>query len=194
MSKSLDTWITSKHHTNDSSRSNFIYAIEWVMSFRDREWVKSESHVWMVPVQGSHRSVTPNMDQSCHIGMSQGTHEWAVCTRYANEPRPCHTYNANNATHYSRVPGDRNWHIETADWNLAGFLTIFRNLLAGIWGSFLRFIETGFRNWLAACRKPALTQKVSLRLKPYWSFTITTHHFSEFHHMMCKMFINNRKS
>jgi len=26
----------------------------------------------------------------------------------------------------------------------------FRNLLAGIWGSFLRFIETGFRNWLAA--------------------------------------------
>ena len=52
--------------------------------------------------------------------------------------------------YYSRVPGDRNWHIETADWNLAGFLTIFRNLLAGIWGSFLRFIETGFRNWLAA--------------------------------------------
>jgi len=48
------------------------------------------------------------------------------------------------------VPGDRNWHIETADWNLAGFFTIFRNLLAGIWGSFLRFIETGFRNWLAA--------------------------------------------
>jgi hypothetical protein len=33
---------------------------------------------------------------------------------------------------------------------LAGFFTIFRNLLAGIWGSFLRFIETGFRNWLAA--------------------------------------------
>jgi len=51
---------------------------------------------------------------------------------------------------YSRVPGDRNLHIETADWNLAGFFTIFRNLLAGIWGSFLRFIETGFRNWLAA--------------------------------------------
>jgi len=70
---------------------------------------------------------------------------------------------------YSRVPGDRNWHIETdaADWNLAGFFTIFRNLRAGIWGSFLRFIETGFRNWLAACREPALTQKVSLRLKPY---------------------------
>jgi len=51
---------------------------------------------------------------------------------------------------YRVVPGDRNWHIETADWNLAGFFTIFRNLLAGIWGSFLRFIETGFRNWLAA--------------------------------------------
>ena len=51
---------------------------------------------------------------------------------------------------YSRVPGDRNWHIETADWNLAGFFTIFRNLLAGLWGSFLRFIETVFRNWLAA--------------------------------------------
>jgi len=33
---------------------------------------------------------------------------------------------------------------------LAGLFTIFRNLLAGIWGSFLRFIETGFRNWLAA--------------------------------------------
>ena len=43
----------------------------------------------------------------------------------------------------------------------------FRNLLAGIWGSFLRFIETEIRNWLAACREPALTQKVSLRLKPY---------------------------
>jgi len=51
---------------------------------------------------------------------------------------------------YRVVPGDRNWHIETADWNLAGFFTIFRSLLAGIWGSFLRFIETGFRNWLAA--------------------------------------------
>jgi len=48
------------------------------------------------------------------------------------------------------VPGDRTRHIETADWNLAGFFTIFRNLLAGIWGSFFRFIETGFRNWLAA--------------------------------------------
>ena len=55
-----------------------------------------------------------------------------------------------DAKSYSRVPGDRNWHIETADCNLAGFFTIFRNLLAGIWGSFLRFIETGFRNWLAA--------------------------------------------
>jgi len=33
---------------------------------------------------------------------------------------------------------------------LAGFLHHFRNLLAGIWGSFLRFIETAFRNWLAA--------------------------------------------
>ena len=49
---------------------------------------------------------------------------------------------------YSRVPGDRNWHIETADWNLAALFTIFRNLLAGILGSFLRFIETGFRNWV----------------------------------------------
>jgi len=68
---------------------------------------------------------------------------------------------------YRVVPGDRNWRIETADWNLAGFFTIFRNLLAGIWGSFLRFIETEFRNWLAACREPALTQKFSLRLKPY---------------------------
>ena len=48
------------------------------------------------------------------------------------------------------VPAHKNWHIETADWNLAGFFTIFRNLLAGIWGSFLRLIETGFGNWLAA--------------------------------------------
>ena len=53
-------------------------------------------------------------------------------------------------TGYRVVLGDRNWHIETADWNLAGFFTIFRKLLAGIWGSFLRFIKTGFRNWLAA--------------------------------------------
>jgi len=45
---------------------------------------------------------------------------------------------------YRVVPGDRNWHMKTAEWNLAGFFTIFRNLLAGIWGSFLRFIETGF--------------------------------------------------
>jgi len=48
------------------------------------------------------------------------------------------------------VPGSRNWQVETADWKLAGFLHYFRNLLAGIWGSFLRFIETGFKNWLAA--------------------------------------------
>jgi len=59
-------------------------------------------------------------------------------------------HDLNRDRDYSRVPGDRNWHIETAGWNLAGFFTIFRNLLAGIWGSFLRFIETGFRNWLAA--------------------------------------------
>jgi len=51
---------------------------------------------------------------------------------------------------YSRVPGSRNWQVQNAHWNLAGFLHYFRNLLAGIWGSFLRFIETGFRNWLAA--------------------------------------------
>ena len=52
-------------------------------------------------------------------------------------------------TVYRVVLAHKNWHIETADWNLAGFFTIFRNLLAGIWGSFLRFIETVFRNWLA---------------------------------------------
>jgi len=28
---------------------------------------------------------------------------------------------------YRVVPGDRNWHIETADCNLAGFFTIFRS-------------------------------------------------------------------
>ena len=31
----------------------------------------------------------------------------------------------NNCYHYRVVPGDRNWHIETADWNLAGFLHYF---------------------------------------------------------------------
>jgi len=64
------------------------------------------------------------------------------------------------------------WEIETGKQKLqtgfGQFLPVyFRNLLAGIWGSFLRFIITGFRNWLAAYREPALTQKVSLRLKPY---------------------------
>ena len=51
---------------------------------------------------------------------------------------------------YRVVPGSRNWQVETAleFWPVS--CTIFRNLLAGIWGSFLRFIETGFRNWLAA--------------------------------------------
>jgi hypothetical protein len=38
--------------------------------------------------------------------------------------------------------------------------------LGSIWGSFLRFIETGFRNWLAACREQGLIKKVSLRLNP----------------------------
>jgi len=62
-----------------------------------------------------------------------------------------HTFINAQIYSYSRVPGSRNWQVETADWNLAGFLHIFRNLLqAGIWGSFLRFIETGLRNWLAA--------------------------------------------
>jgi len=48
------------------------------------------------------------------------------------------------------VPGSRNWQVETAleFWPVS--CTIFRNLLAGIRGSFLRCIETGFRNWLAA--------------------------------------------
>jgi len=51
---------------------------------------------------------------------------------------------------YRVVPGSRNWQVETAleFWPVS--CTIFRNLLAGISGSFLRFIETGFRNWLAA--------------------------------------------
>jgi len=51
---------------------------------------------------------------------------------------------------YRVVPGSRNWQVETAleFWPVS--CTIFRNLLAGICGSFLRFIETGFRNWLAA--------------------------------------------
>jgi len=51
---------------------------------------------------------------------------------------------------YRVVPGSRNWQAETALEFLPVSCTIFRNLLAGIWGSFLRFIKTGFRNWLAA--------------------------------------------
>jgi len=43
-----------------------------------------------------------------------------------------HVYVTRALCLYRVVPGDRNWHIETADWNLAGFFTIFRNLLAGI--------------------------------------------------------------
>jgi len=48
------------------------------------------------------------------------------------------------------VPGSRNWQVETAleFWPVS--CTIFENLLAGICGSFLNIIETGFRNWLAA--------------------------------------------
>ena len=51
---------------------------------------------------------------------------------------------------YRVVLGSRNGQVETAleFWPVS--CTILRNLLAGIWGSFLRFIETGFRNWLAA--------------------------------------------
>jgi len=53
---------------------------------------------------------------------------------------------------YRVVPGSRNWQVETAleFWPVS--CTIFRNLLpvAGIWGSFLRFIETGCRIWLEA--------------------------------------------
>ena len=37
--------------------------------------------------------------------------------------------------------------LQTGIWPVS--CTIFRNLLAGIRGSFLRIIETGFRNWLA---------------------------------------------
>jgi len=53
-------------------------------------------------------------------------------------------------SHYRVVPGSRNWHVETALGFWPVSCTIFGNLLAGIWGSFLKFIETGFRNWLAA--------------------------------------------
>jgi len=46
---------------------------------------------------------------------------------------------------YRVVPGSRNGQVETAleFWPVS--CTILRNLLAGIWGSLLRFIETGFR-------------------------------------------------
>ena len=45
--------------------------------------------------------------------------------------------------------------VETGKYKLqtgfGQFLPVYlRNLLAGIWGSFLRLIGTGFRNWLAA--------------------------------------------
>ena len=64
-----------------------------------------------------------------------------------------HKHTSTSQTYtYRVVPGSRNWQVETAleFWPVS--CTIFRNLLpvAGIWGSFLRFIETGFRNWLAA--------------------------------------------
>jgi len=45
------------------------------------------------------------------------------------------------------VPGSRNWQAETALEFWLVFCTIFRNLLVGIWGSFLRFIETAFRGF-----------------------------------------------
>jgi len=51
---------------------------------------------------------------------------------------------------YRVVPGSRNWQVKSALEFWPGSCTIFRNLLAGIWGSFLRFVETGFKNWLAA--------------------------------------------
>ena len=51
---------------------------------------------------------------------------------------------------YSSILASRNWHVETADWIWPSFLHFFINLRADIGGSFLRFIETGFRNWLAA--------------------------------------------
>ena len=60
--------------------------------------------------------------------------------------------------------------------SLGQFLAIcFKNSLAAIWGSFFGFIEIGFGNSLAACREPAETQKVSPRLNPCSSFTITIH-------------------
>ena len=51
---------------------------------------------------------------------------------------------------YSSNPGDRKWEIELQS-GFGQFLTMcFRNTLAGFWGSFLWFIETRFRNSLAA--------------------------------------------
>jgi len=77
------------------------------------------------------------------------------------------------------VPGDRKWHTETADWNLAGFFTILRNLLAGIWGSFLRFIETGFRNWLAAFLGFFYDfSMMSMMSTIFYDFSGFWHHFS----------------
>ena len=34
---------------------------------------------------------------------------------------------------YRLVPGHKNWEIESAVWNLAGFFNFFRNPLAAIW-------------------------------------------------------------
>ena len=56
---------------------------------------------------------------------------------------------------YRVIQGNRNWQLETKN-GFGKFLPVyFRNLMAGIWGSFLRFIETGFRNWLTARRETA---------------------------------------
>ena len=42
--------------------------------------------------------------------------------------------NAGPSSIYRVVPAHRDWHIETAGWNWAGFLHWgFRNLLAAIW-------------------------------------------------------------
>ena len=45
---------------------------------------------------------------------------------------------------YRVVPGSRNWQVETADWNLAGFLHYFQKPAGRHLGQFLKI----YNNWV----------------------------------------------
>ena len=48
---------------------------------------------------------------------------------------------------YSSIPGNRNWQIETADWNL----DVRLDILGGVKKLYVR-LEILFRNWLAGSK------------------------------------------